>query len=149
MSTQGQQFEIHIRSNSSSPEAWRRAMEAPASELQPLTEEQKEIVRRFGITDEEYARGELAVTFGQERLRRRGEELGNLVQDLLRRLSDRYVLESVLYEGANLRWIVRIGSPKGVRNIAVSRELADEVLDSRLAESMQQLKQRIQDGFRE
>ncbi|MGA2001485.1 MAG: hypothetical protein ABSG52_15970 [Terriglobales bacterium] len=149
MSTQGQQFEIHIRSNSSSPEAWRRAMEAPASELQPLTEEQKEIVRRFGITDEEYARGELAVIFGQERLRRRGEELGSLVQDLLRRLSDRYVLESVLYEGANLRWIVRIGSPKGVRNIAVSRELADDVLDSRLTESMQQLKQRIQDGFRE
>ena len=124
-------------------------MEAPASELQPLTEEQKEIVRRFGITDEEYARGELAVTVGQERLRRRGEELGNLVQDLLRRLSDRYVLESVLYEGANLRWIVRIQGPRGDRNIAVSRELADDVLDSRLAESIQQLKQRIQDGFRE
>lgn len=31
MQTQGQQFEIHVQSNSSTAEEWQRAMQAPAS----------------------------------------------------------------------------------------------------------------------
>jgi len=66
---QGQQFEIHIRSNSSRPEEWKRAMEASAEELKkhPLNEWQKETAKRFGITEEEYARGELAGVYGRQR----------------------------------------------------------------------------------
>jgi hypothetical protein len=143
MQTQGQEFEVYVRSNSSTAEEWKRAMEAPTSELPPLNEEQKEIVKRFGITEEEYARGELAGVYGQERLKAKGAQLGSVVVDVLNKLSEPYRLLAVLYEGGRLRWIVRVETPRGIRNVGLPYELVDDVVDSELFESRQQLTDRL------
>ena len=64
-------FEIYIPEHGSSVAEWRKAQRAPLSELPQLTADQKEVARRFGITEEEYARNVLAGTYGRRRLRER------------------------------------------------------------------------------
>jgi hypothetical protein len=129
-----------------SADEWKRAMTAPESELKavlPLTEEQKEAADKFGMTEEEYARGELARIYGQRGLRSKAQELGAILQTMLSEISPESRLIAVLYEGMNLRWVVRIEMPQGIRNLSVSRELADDVLDSGLFEAVQQLKSHL------
>jgi hypothetical protein len=145
---QEQQFEVHIRSNSSAPEDWKRAMEAPEAALHPLTEEQKEVARRFAITETEFARGELAGIYGRERLQARGGKLGETAQRLLAEFSPTARVRAVVYEGAKLRWLVRVETPDGHRNIGLAWELVDDVLDSELYESIQQLRQKLETGLK-
>ncbi len=146
---QGQQFEIHIRSNSSTPDDWKRAMDASAEELKkhPLDEWQKETAKRFGITEEEYARGELAGVYGRQRLESVGQDLGRIIERLLAEISDEYRLQALLYEGAKSRWIARVESSQGTRNLSIQRDLVDDVVDSELYESIQELKRRLIEGL--
>ena len=128
MHTQGQQFEIHVQSNSSTADEWQRAMEAPASDLPSLDDEQKEIAKRFGITEEEYARGELARIYGQQGLKARGARFGDVVQRVLSLLNPEYRVAAVFYEGGKQRWSVRFETPHGVRSVGVASEVADEII---------------------
>jgi len=146
---QGQQFEIHIRSNSSTAEEWKRAMEASAEELKkhPLNEWQKETAKRFGITEEEYARGELAGVYGRQGLENVGRELGLIIERLLAEIGDVYHLQALLYEGAKFRWIARVEASRGTRNLSIQGDLVDDVVDSELYESIQALKQRLMEGL--
>ncbi len=149
MQTQGQEFEVYIRSNSSTAEEWKRAMEAPASELPSLDEEQKEMANRFGIAEEEYARGELARIYGQQGLRERGSKLGGIVQRILSARDSGYHLTAVLYEDLKARWIVQFETPGGIRSVSIARDLADDVIDYELSEPLQQLKQRLVEAVNE
>ncbi len=149
MQTQGREFEVQVRSNSSTAEEWKRAMEAPASDLPPLDEEQKEMAKRFGIAEEEYARGELARIYGQQGLRERGTRLGSIVQRILSAGESGYRLTAVLYEGLKSRWIVQFEAPGGIRSVSISSDLADDVVDYELSESLQQLKQSLTEAVTE
>jgi hypothetical protein len=146
---QGQQFEIHIRSNSSTAEEWKRAMEASVEELKkhPLNEWQKETAKRFGIPEEEYARGELAGVYGRQRLESTGQNLGRIIERLLAEVGDEYHLQALLYEGTKSRWIARVESSLGTRNLSIQRDLVDDVVDSELYESIQELKRRLVAGL--
>ncbi len=149
MHTQGREFEVQVRSNSSTAEEWKRAMEAPLSELPPLDEEQKEMAKRFGIAEEEYARGELARIYGQQGLKERGARLGSIVQRIVSSRDTSYRVTAVLYEGLKSRWIVQVEAPSGMRSVSIPRELADDVIDYELSESLQQLKQRLTEAVTE
>jgi len=67
----GTPFEISVSDYTSSVEEYRRAERAPKSELPVLSDDQKEVARRFKISEEEYARGVLAGIYGRERQRNR------------------------------------------------------------------------------
>ena len=105
-------------------------MAAPKSELPKLEKSQREIARKFGVSEEEYARGVLAGKYGEGRIRERGIELGKRIKSILEGVGSDYRLATVCSEMFNERWLVRIVSPKKVANIAVPRDLADDVLDS-------------------
>ena len=147
MSAQGQQFEVLIQSNTIPPEEWFRAMSAPKSELPELSQEQREAVRKLDISEEEYARTELARRYGREGLRRRGERFGAIIQRLLQELGGRGRVIALVYEGGKSRWVVRIELPSGLRNLAIPEELVDDVLDSELYESIQAVKQKLRAGL--
>ena len=141
--TQGQEFEVHIRSNSSAAEEWKRAMEAPVTELPQLSDAQKEMAKRFEVTEEEYARGELASIYSRQRLKVKGERLGSIVGEILQNLGRAGRVAAVLYEGGKLRWIIRIEMSSGVRNIALAYELVNDVIDSELFQAHQELRQTL------
>jgi hypothetical protein len=140
-------FEVFISGVTISADAWKRALEAPTKELPELTDEQKEAARRFKIGDEEYARGVLAGIYGEAAQRHRGEKLGSVVSRLLAGLGPDYRLEAVLREGGKFRWLLRIQTPDGLRNVQLPLDLADDVIDSELREVVDELKQKILFGL--
>ena len=140
-------FEVVISGVTVSPDAWKRALEAPAGELPKLTEDQEEAARRFKIGNEEYARGVLAGIYGEAVQRQRGERLGKVVTRLLAKLGADYHLLAVLREGVKFRWLLQLETPDGLRNIQLPLDLADDVIDSELREVIEELRQKILFGL--
>lgn len=140
-------FNIVVSDYTTSMEEWRRAQQAPKSELPDLTEEQKEVARKFKISVEEYARGVLAGRYGQKRMKERARRLGEQVQSLLDEWGGNDSVVAVIYEMDRLRWIVGIQTSGKTSHVAVPRELADDILDWGLREQIQALKERLLRGL--
>ncbi len=138
--TEESNFDVFVSGLSSSVEEWRRALNAPPSELPELNAEQKEIVRKFGITEEEYARGLLAGLYGQERMQKRGRQLGRAVEAILGDLGVGYQLKAVIAEMTKGRWVARIQTPEKIVNVAIARELADDIVDSNTVQDQEKLR---------
>ncbi len=140
-------FQVVASDYASSVGEWKRALEAPRAELPKLTSQQKEIVRKFGVTDEEYRRGLLAGLYGQERMRTRGQGLGELVEKILEGLGPGHRLVAVVAEMVKDRWVLRIQTPEKVANVSVPRELADDVLDSSVSDEVEKLRVCVLSGL--
>jgi hypothetical protein len=140
-------FQVYISGSSSSAEEWRQALESPSTDLPKLTAEQKEMAKRFQVTEEEYARGVLAGKLSERRHAERGNRLGSKVEQILAVLGPGYRLDAILREGTQFRWVLRIETPTGIRNIAVPLDLADDVVDSGMADVVEQLKARVLQGL--
>ena len=141
------QFEVVVQGSRISPEDLMRAMRASVSELPKLTEEQKKNARRFGETPQEYARRELAELYAKERMRGRAEQIGQAAAQILQERGHDYQLRGVVADMANDRWVLTVKTPGGRANVAVPRELADEVVDWGFREKMEELKQRVLYGI--
>jgi len=138
---------VFVHAATSTAEEWKRALEAPEADLPKLTEEQKDSAKRFGISEEEYARGVLAGDLGKKRLEEFGHRLRELALQTLARLGTGYDVKAVIFEGFKMRWIVRVQLPSGqLRNLDIPDDLAEEVLGLELFESIQQFRQRIVSG---
>jgi len=141
-------FEVIVAGNGgSSIEEWKRAQKAPESDLPPLNKAQKEVARKFGISEEQYQRGSLSLRYGEERTRSRATALGAVVQEILESLDPGYRLFAVVAEMANCRWVVRIQTSDRTVGIAISRELGDDIVDSDTVQDRQQLKNLLLSGL--
>jgi len=136
-------FEVVVSDYSVSVDEWRRAQEVRRSDLPELNQEQKEVARKFGVTEEEYARGVLAGLYGRERMSGRAQGLGEEVNKILEGLGPDHRVLAVVAEMFKGRWILRIQTPEKVVNVAIPRELADDVLDSGAVEDFEKLKTRV------
>ncbi len=123
-----------------SNDGWQRARQVPVSKLPELTPGQKDLARRFGASEEQWARRELASQYDLEWMRKRGLEFGRIVQKVLDSIASGYRLSAVAVEGFKNRWVVRILTPDGTANIAVPAVLAESILDSYTIQDLDQLK---------
>ena len=140
----GTQFQVFVSGISGgSPDDWKRAMNAPESELPQLSEQQKDVARRMGIPAKEYARGVLVNKYGEERQMERGKQLGEHIRKILSGIGAPYTLEALVREGAKFRWVARIATPEGIKNVAIPFEIADDVVDSATVQDIERLKQVI------
>ena len=133
-------FEVFVIGQTTSLEDWKRSLHAPSSELPELTEEQKTFARKFGISDEDYARSYLSMSYGQERMRKRGLALGTAIVQILVGLGPGYILQAAIYEATKMRWVARIQAPQGLLNVAIPLELADDIVDSNTVQDQEKLK---------
>jgi hypothetical protein len=135
-------FEVFVSGGASSIEDWRRAMNAPKADLPKLNEEQREVARKMGISEEEYARGVLTTQYGAQREKQRGENLGQKIAEILRGADESYRLEALVREGTKGRWVARIGTgvSQSAVAIAIGLELADDVIDSATVQDVDRLK---------
>jgi len=133
-------FEVFVSGVSSSVEEWKRALEAPKSELPELSAQQKEIARKFGVSDEDYGRGVFVGSLGEKRIKSQGEHLGNVAEGILGALGPDYHLQAVIAEMVERRWILRIQTPEVIVPVEVPRELADDLLDSGTVDEVEKLK---------
>ena len=140
-------FEIVVSDYTSSVEEYRRAQQAPRSDLPPLSDDQRAAARGFKISEEEYARGALAGIYGRKRQQARGRRLGEEVQKILSDLGSDDRVVRVAYEMDRLRWVVSIEASGRILDVAVPRELADDVLDRALREQTEELRARVARGL--
>ena len=143
------QFQVVVQGISGgSADDWTRAQSAPGSELPELSEQQKEVAGRMGIPEEEYARGVLVNKYSEERQLERGKKLGEQVDGILIGLgSSYYQLQALIREGTRFRWVARIVTPKGVKNVAIPFDVADDVVDSGAVQDIERLKQIVLSGI--
>ena len=141
-------FEIIISDHSTSVEEWDRAQRAPRSELPKLSAEQKEMARKFRISEEEYARSVLAGQYGDERMKSRARRLGEVIQRIAGTLGkDQYRVKAVVAEMFKSRWVVSLRGHRTQVNVAIPRELADDVLDSYTTDDITELKKKLLAGL--
>ena len=138
-------FEVFVSGTSGgTSEDWKRAMNAPQSEVPELTKQQKEVAQRMGIPEEEYARGVLVSKFTEQRQIERGKRLGEHIEGILQGLgSAYYALEALVREGVKARWVARITTPKAISNVAIPLDLADDAIDSATVQDLERLRQLI------
>lgn len=122
-------FDVVISGGTVSLEGRQMALSASETELPKLSEEQKEIARKKGISEEEYARRVLLVQYGEDLQRQRGKVLGEQIQKIVSELGCEYKLVAVIRQGAQLRWLARIESGK-VFAVAIPMDLADDIVDT-------------------
>jgi len=137
------QFQVFVSGmTGGSADDWTRAKNAPDSELPQLSEQQKDVARRMGIPEGEYARGVLVNKYSEERQRERGTKLGKHIDQVLHGLgSSYYQLQALVREGTKFRWVARITTPKGIKDVAIPFEVADDVIDSGAIQDNERLKE--------
>jgi len=139
-------YRVSVSDYSSSIEEWKRASTVPVSKLPPLSADQKRIVQKLGVTEEDYQRGLLAGLYGNKRQREKGRRLGERVSEVLKTLGGAYRLAEVLWEGTRLRWLVRIETPETIVGVPVPFELADDAVDSGVRSEVERLREVILSG---
>lgn len=111
-----------------SADEWRRAMNAPLSELPQLTDEQMDEVRQFALKEEEYKRLRVLLRkYVLKRQHRQGTEFGSLIEKMIEPLGDRYSLATVSRRGTPLGWTVTI---RDERNGVVEFQCPLEVVEA-------------------
>jgi len=73
-------MEIAVDGWRSSVAEWNAARSVPASELPQLSPEQREVARKLGIAEQDYARSALAGERAQEALLRKAERFAKLLE---------------------------------------------------------------------
>lgn len=124
-------------------------MAAPVSELPPLTDAQKDVARKFKVTQEEYARNVLASAYGRDRMRKRAQDLGEAVQAVLQSVDPRCRVIAVIRDLDRLGWMIRVETPPKDIGVLVSQELVDDLLGSGAEREKERLRMRIVSSLEE
>jgi hypothetical protein len=140
-------FEIEILGHPMSLDDWNRALAAPRSELPPIDDAGKKRAHFFGESYEAYARRELAGRLGEERMRHRAGLLGEVAGKILEGFSPAYSLVAVIADMVKERWIFTIKTPKGEANVAIPRDLGDDIVDWSLREEIEELRSKFLYGL--
>jgi hypothetical protein len=129
-------FRVIPASVPASTEEWRRAMNAPLSELPQLTDEQMAEVRQFSLKEEEYKRLRVLLRkYVLERQHRQGTEFGSMIQKMIEPLGDRYSLATVSRRGTPLGWRVTIrDQQKGVVEFQCPLEVVEALAEGSASE---------------
>jgi hypothetical protein len=129
-------FRVVPASVPASADEWRRAMNAPLSELPQLTHEQMDEVRQFALNEEEYKRLRILLrNYVLERQHRQGTEFGSLIQKMIEPLGVRYSLATVSRRGTPLGWRVTIrDEEKGVIEFQCPLEVVESLADGCVSE---------------
>ncbi len=140
---------VVIRGSSTTIEDWERANRATRKELPNLTDEEKEVSRKLGISEEDYARNRLAMQYGQERLRNRVEILRTKLTDLVKELNENVNVVLLSFDVWQGEYTVSLKKNHREIRCKFSRELGNDILDSSDQSSLAVLKKRLKKAIEE
>jgi len=92
---------------------WKRSLSVPKNELPALSEQQKNFAKRFGMSDEEYARSVWAGRFSEALYQRYAEQLGKFLHDAS--LSSDIELIEIAYDGWKNKFYCTLQRREGER----------------------------------
>jgi hypothetical protein len=130
-------FDVVISGGNISQDAWLKAGDVRKPELGAA---QTEGARKMRVSEEDYARGVVALQLGEEIQRDRGRKLGQRIQEILEPLGSGYALSAVIRQGTEDRWIARIAVAEKLVAVVLPLDLVDDVIDSGAVQDMNRLK---------
>ncbi len=107
----------------------KEAASVPVGQLPPLSDAQKEVVKKMGISEEDYARSAYAGRLNQERLIEKTKKFAKLLQ---RKLQERGDVEITNIKLDVLRHRYEVAASAGERPVSfiVSEELIDDLFQT-------------------
>jgi hypothetical protein len=140
-------FSVVVLGATGSPEEWRRALQAPASELPVLDSAQREDARRRGVSEADYARRVFLEKLTEKRWQERGQTLGDLVREVLKPLESEYCLVTVRAEVLRRSWTVRFEGRGTVLDVHLDGELVEDLLNYNALEDTERLRVKLLKGL--
>jgi len=130
-------FQISVLDHPSTSEEWRKSLNAPETELPPLSREREEFVSKFGFDPITYRRGLLRGTLRHERVLPQAQLLGRAAQEVLRKMMSDVHLRAVVERlspgehDPELNWVFRLqrsGALGWFREEILPPEIAEAIL---------------------
>jgi hypothetical protein len=140
-------FDISVPGFHSSVDEAKQVQGVPVSELPPISEEEREVAGKLGISDEAYRRGKLAGIYGHERMETRALDLGEQVEKALAELGGGYRLASVTWNSNTLSWRLEIETPQGLQNVVLPSGLVNDALDARTRRELHRVRNMVWFGL--
>jgi len=112
-------------------EDWSRAKRAALSEVPALNDAQSEVVRKLGLSEEDYARSILAQRYGSERIRHRAKKFGlRLAHTLHTQHISGQIVKLERWPGEQV-WIADILTQSGAGRVQIPIGLFDDAVDDK------------------
>lgn len=132
-------MEISVQGWKASPSEWEAVRRLPKAELPPLTEEQKEVARKLGVSEEDYARSALAGERTQNALLAKTETFARLLEKKLRDLGLNANVENVVLQILDDRFEVLLRMNGKLLPLRIKEEIVDDLLERGSAEAEERL----------
>jgi len=122
-----------------SPGDWDSVRSIPKDELPALSEEQKKVAQKFGISEESYARSALTGERTQNTLLAKTEMFARLLEKKIRDLGFKASIESVVLRVLEDRFEVLLVINGSRLPLRISEEIVDDLFESGSAEAEEKL----------
>jgi hypothetical protein len=122
-------MEISVQGWKASPGDWEAVKKIPKDELPALTDEQKEVVRKLGLTEEDYARSALAGERTQNALLLKTEMFARLLEKKLRDLGLKATVDNVVLRILEDRFDVVLRVNGAGFPLRIKEDVVDELFE--------------------
>jgi hypothetical protein len=133
-------MQVSVQGWKASPSDWEAVRKIPKDQLPPLTEEQKHVAHKLGVSEEDYARSALAGKRTQDTLLAKTEMFARLLEKKVRDLGFNATVESVALSIIDDRFEVLLQVNGSQRlPLRINEELVDDIFESGSAQANERL----------
>lgn len=118
---------------------WSAVRSVPADELPPLSPQQREVAKKLGIAEQDYARSALAGQRTREALLQKTERFARLLEERLQASGQQAEVVRVMLRTVEHRFDVEINAGGRSVPLRVEETLVDDYFDSGSADADQRL----------
>jgi hypothetical protein len=132
-------MEIAVDGWRASPEDWDAVRNVPADQLPPLTEQQREVARKLGVPEQDYARSALAGERTQEALLHKTERLARLLAERMQAAGLPGAIERAMLRTFDHRFDVELRVNDRRLPLRIDEDLVDDYFDGGSLEAEERL----------
>jgi len=132
-------MEISVQGWKASPSDWEAVRKMPKGELPALSDEQKEVARKLGLTEEDYARSALAGERTQNALLIKTEMFARLLEKKIHEIGLKAIVENVVLRILEDRFDVMLRVDGTSLPLRIKEGIVDDLFESGSAEAEDKL----------
>ena len=123
-------MEIAVQGWRASASEWDAVRGIPPKDLPALTDEQREVARKLGVAEEDYARSVLAGQRTQEVLLQKAEALAAFLENRIANEGRQVQVDRVVLDVVEHRFIVELDVNGKSRILRIDENIVDDYFDS-------------------
>ena len=137
-------MEIVIEGWRAGSEERKEAASVPAGQLVPLTDEQKSVAKKMGISEEDYARSAYAGRRNQDRLIDKTRRFAEILEERLQSISEGARIDRIRLVTIEHEYRIEIRLSNRKLFFRVSEEMVDDFIEGGSAEIGRQIMNRLE-----